>query len=64
MHPSGRRDYTHREFACLQSLPLGHKFPHKAKGVKKQIGNMVPPVVATALLEEVKKSLLKADELL
>jgi DNA (cytosine-5)-methyltransferase 1 len=62
IHPSGKRDYTHREFACLQSLPLGHKFA--GKGVKRQIGNMVPPVVGTVLLEDVKRSLLKADGLL
>jgi len=62
IHPSGKRDYTHREFACLQSFPLGHKFA--GKGVKRQIGNAVPPVVGTVLLEEVKRSLLKADGLL
>jgi site-specific DNA-cytosine methylase len=32
--------------------------------VKKQIGNAVPPAVATVLLEEVKRALLKADGLL
>ncbi|KAK4690106.1 hypothetical protein P7C71_g6619, partial [Lecanoromycetidae sp. Uapishka_2] len=64
VHPSGKRDYTHRELACLQSLPLGHKFPPGGKGVKRQIGNMVPPVVAAVILEEVKRSLLKADGLL
>jgi len=62
IHPSGTRDYTHREFACLQSFHLGHKF--SAPGVKKQIGNAVPPVVAAALLEEVKKALMREDGLL
>lgn len=62
IHPSGKRDYTHREFACLQSFPLGHKFG--ASGVKKQIGNAVPPTMATILLETVKNALLKADGLM
>ncbi|CAF9937348.1 MAG: hypothetical protein ALECFALPRED_007179 [Alectoria fallacina] len=62
IHPSGKRDYTHREFACLQSFPLGHKFG--ASGVKKQIGNAVPPTMATILLVTVKNALLKADGLM
>ena len=62
IHPSGKRDYTHREFACLQSFPLGHKFG--GTGVKKQIGNAVPPAVAKILLETVKDALLGADGLL
>lgn len=60
-HPSGKRDYTHREFACLQSFPLGHKFG--ALGVKRQIGNAVPPTMATILLETIINALLKADGL-
>ena len=62
IHPSGKRDYTHREFACLQSFPLGHKFG--GTGVKRQIGNAVPPVMARFLLETVKDALLRADGLL
>ena len=62
IHPSGKRDYTHREFACLQSFPLGHKFG--ASGVKKQIGNAVPPTMAKILLETIIDALLKADGLL
>ena len=60
-HPSGKRDYTNREFACLQSFPLGHKFG--ASGVKKQTGNAVPPTVARMLMESVINALLKADGL-
>lgn len=61
IHPSGKRDCTPRELACLQSFPLGHKFGDKE--VKKQIGNAVAPVMATAILEEVVKSLKEADGL-
>ena len=62
IHPSGERDLTDREFACLQGFPLEHKFGKTS--VKKQIGNAVPPVVARLVLVEVKKALLKADGLL
>ncbi|KAI9817450.1 MAG: hypothetical protein M1827_001060 [Pycnora praestabilis] len=60
-HPSGRRDLTLREYACLQSFPWEHKFGKS--GIKKQIGNAVPPVVGKLVLEAVKKALLKADGL-
>lgn len=62
IHPSGERDYTNREFACLQAFPLGHKFG--TSGVKKQVGNAVPPTMAQILLETMKNALLKADGLL
>ena len=60
-HPDGRRKFTTREFACLQSFPLSHEF-HKV-AVKKQIGNAVPPVVAKTMFEAVRKALEKADEI-
>ena len=59
IHPSGARDFTHREFACLQGFPLEHVFG--AMGVRKQIGNAVPPVVARAMLESVKRALMRED---
>lgn len=59
VHPSGVRDFTHREFACLQGFPLEHEFG--ATGVRKQIGNAVPPIVARAMLESVRKALMKED---
>jgi len=58
-HPSGKRDLTLREYACLQGFPLEHKFGPAR--VKKQIGNAVPPSFAEILFEEIKKTLLKAD---
>ena len=58
-HPSGKRDLTLREYACLQGFPLEHKFG--AARVKKQIGNAVPPSIAKVLFEEIKQTLLKAD---
>lgn len=58
-HPSGKRSFTHREIAGLQGFPLEHKFSDWQ--VRRQIGNAVPPIFATALLKEVKRALMKAD---
>ena len=61
VHPSGKRSFTHREFAALQGFGLEHKFSDVA--VRKQIGNAVPPCVAAILFESIKKALRKADGL-
>ncbi|KAL9038344.1 MAG: hypothetical protein Q9180_003197 [Flavoplaca navasiana] len=58
-HPSGRRGFTVRELACLQSFPLAHKFGKF--GVKKQIGNAVPPLFAKVLLSHIRRWLEEVD---
>jgi len=58
-HPSGTRELTLREYACLQGFPTGHVF--KGNYVKKQIGNAVPPVVAKVLFGSIKADLEKID---
>ena len=58
-HPSGERQFTHREFACLQTFPLDHRFC--GVGVKKQIGNAVPPMLAKAIFREIIKELERTD---
>ncbi|WEW61471.1 methyltransferase [Emydomyces testavorans] len=58
-HPSGTRAYTHREAACLQTFPMEHRFC--GFGVLKQIGNAVPPMLATAIFKEIIKDLKRAD---
>lgn len=60
-HPSGERDFTVREVACLQGSPLHHCFQGCKKAKFEQIGNAVPPPVAKAVLEEVRDSLLRTD---
>ena len=61
-YPSGKRDFTSREFACLQSFPLCHKFGNVgATNIRTQIGNAVGPVVGLKMLEEVKNWLMIAD---
>ncbi len=61
VHLSGTRSLTHREYACLQGFGLEHKFAQH--GIRKQIGNAVPPLVAKILLESIKKALMKVDGL-
>jgi DNA (cytosine-5)-methyltransferase 1 len=58
-HPSGTRDFTLREYACLQGFPLNHTF--LGSGIKKQIGNAVPPCVAKVLFKSIKMDLDEAD---
>ncbi|TGO24420.1 hypothetical protein BPAE_0103g00210 [Botrytis paeoniae] len=58
-HPSGKRGFTDREFACLQGFPLEHKFGQN--GIKRQIGNAVPPVVAKVLFEGIRRSMEGTD---
>ncbi|KAI9042337.1 C-5 cytosine methyltransferase DmtA [Aspergillus affinis] len=53
-HPSGRRGFTNRELACLQTFPLGFRFGRIE--VRKQIGNAVPPAMARALYAEIIRS--------
>ncbi|CZS98762.1 uncharacterized protein RCO7_06443 [Rhynchosporium graminicola] len=58
-HPSGTREFTLREYACLQGFPTGHVF--QGKYVKKQIGNAVPPVVGKVLFASIREDLEKLD---
>jgi DNA (cytosine-5)-methyltransferase 1 len=58
-HPSGKRDFTLREYATLQGFPQCHIF--EGSYVKKLIGNSVPPCVAKVLFESIKKDLDAAD---
>lgn len=61
MHPSGLRPFTPRELACLQTFPVTHDFAGSVFQKKKQIGNAVPPVLAEALLREVRKAMERVD---
>lgn len=61
-HPSGTRDLTLREYACLQGFPHNHIF--RGSHVKRQIGNAVPPSSAKVLFEYIKAQLDEADGVL
>ncbi|KKK23317.1 hypothetical protein P175DRAFT_0484402 [Aspergillus ochraceoroseus IBT 24754] len=58
-HPSGKRGFTNREFACLQTFPLTFRFGPRE--VRKQIGNAVPPVLARTIYGEIVRSLQETD---
>ncbi|KPI41560.1 Modification methylase HphIA [Cyphellophora attinorum] len=62
-HPSGKRPYTIRELARLQTFPLYHSFAG-AKGItekKRQVGNAVPPILAKVVFKSIVKSLKDSD---
>ncbi|KAL4898653.1 S-adenosyl-L-methionine-dependent methyltransferase [Aspergillus ambiguus] len=59
-HPSGERGFTNREFACLQTFPMGYRFG--SREVRKQIGNAVPPALAEVLYREIIQSLQETDK--
>lgn len=61
IHPEGNRRFTPRELACFQSFPFQHTFFGSNTEIKKQIGNAVPPLLAKALLIEVRKALEHSD---
>lgn len=56
-HPSGLRDFTIREYAVLQGLPweydLGPEGLNNKTKLLEQIGNMVSPPQAKAMLQPV-----------
>ncbi|KAI1267914.1 S-adenosyl-L-methionine-dependent methyltransferase [Xylariaceae sp. FL1019] len=58
-HPNGRRDFTRREFATLQTFPVNYPFeaPHQLR----QIGNAFPPLVVKTLYTHLRKWLEEKD---
>jgi len=62
-HPEGWRDFTVRELACLQSIPVDFKLVNSQNEttIKRQIGNAVPPRVAKLLFEAVIEALKQQD---
>ncbi|KAI1810118.1 S-adenosyl-L-methionine-dependent methyltransferase [Poronia punctata] len=58
-HPNGRRDFTLREYATLQTFPVD--YPFHSNDRKKQIGNAFPPLVVKALYSHLRKWLERQD---
>lgn len=58
-HPSGKRQFTTREFAALQTFDNDFRFGGQA--ILRQVGNAVPPLLAKAVLQEVIKTLRQTD---
>ncbi|KAJ5737086.1 uncharacterized protein N7483_002211 [Penicillium malachiteum] len=59
-HPSGKRSFTVREAACLQTFPMDFQLCGRSR--RKQVGNAVPPLFAEAIFREVRRSLRETDE--
>jgi hypothetical protein len=61
VHPEGWRRFTTREIAAVQTFPHTHEFLGSQSHRRRQVGNAVPPMLAEALLREVKKVLEESD---
>ena len=58
-HPNGRRDFTLREYATLQTFPVDYPFQNPDR--KKQIGNAFPPMAVKVLYTHLRKWLENKD---
>lgn len=56
VHPIATRSLTTREALRLQSFPDGFKLSGKNGDIRTTIGNAVPPLLALALAEHIKKT--------
>jgi DNA (cytosine-5)-methyltransferase 1 len=61
LHPQQHRPITHREAARLQSFPDEFKFRGSKTEIAKQIGNAVPPLLATRIADCVLALLLSKE---
>lgn len=62
-HPSGKRSFTLREYACLQSFPKMHRFKGTSTAIKRQIGNAFPPKTVEVLYRHLQEWLLEQDSI-
>ncbi|VUC33205.1 unnamed protein product [Clonostachys rosea] len=60
-YPDGTRDFTLREFACLQGFPRYHRFLGTRTSIKRQIGNAFPPNTVRVLYGHLESWLLEQD---
>lgn len=63
-YPDGTRNFTLREYACMQGFPRAHRFKGRtAKSIKSQIGNAFPPNCVKVLYKHLEKWLLQQDRI-
>ncbi|KAG6016140.1 hypothetical protein E4U54_002235 [Claviceps lovelessii] len=62
-YPDGKRNYTLREYACLQGFPISHRFRGTNTSIKRQIGNAFPPNTVRLLYKHLEQWLLKQDDI-
>ncbi|KAG5982440.1 hypothetical protein E4U55_001888 [Claviceps digitariae] len=62
-YPNGKRNYTLREYACLQGFPISHRFLGTNTSIKRQIGNAFPPNTVKLLYKHLEAWLLKQDDI-
>ncbi|KAF1943159.1 S-adenosyl-L-methionine-dependent methyltransferase [Clathrospora elynae] len=60
-HPSGKRMFTPRELALLQSLPIYHRLTGSPTNAVKQVGNMFPPLMAELVYQSCAQTLEAFD---
>ncbi|KAL6871417.1 S-adenosyl-L-methionine-dependent methyltransferase [Trichoderma novae-zelandiae] len=60
-YPDGSRDFTIREYACIQGFPKYHKFIGTKTCIRKQIGNAFPPNTVRVLYRHLEDWLLQQD---
>ncbi|KAG5926504.1 hypothetical protein E4U42_003242 [Claviceps africana] len=61
-YPDGKRNYTLREYACLQGFPISHQFRGTTTSIKRQIGNAFPPNTVKVLYKHLEQWLLRQDD--
>lgn len=62
LHPEQDRPITHREAARFQSFPDTFRFCGSKIEIAKQIGNAVPPLLASAVSRSVREILARREE--
>ncbi|KAH8122839.1 S-adenosyl-L-methionine-dependent methyltransferase [Trichoderma asperelloides] len=60
-YPDGTRDFTIREYACIQGFPKYHKFLGTKTCIRRQIGNAFPSNTVQMLYKHLEEWLLKQD---
>ncbi|KAL7787986.1 S-adenosyl-L-methionine-dependent methyltransferase [Trichoderma ceciliae] len=60
-YPDGTRDFTIREYACIQGFPKYHKFIGTKTCIRKQIGNAFPSNTVRVLYQHLEDWLLRRD---